>query len=155
MKRITKSQNSVVEQDLVLVGGTDHVEHDVGLHLVQDNAVVVEDDVARLLGGLVNEALFERLLRLQVGVRVTRCACAAYQTSSPLAIAHATNTRGASCLSSSMLRVRMRTRGSGVRRRKVLGEYPGAILSAEDEDCLNGEKGHSRRHVGGWDVMLR
>lgn len=101
MKRITKSQNSVVEQDLVLVGGTDHVEHDVGLHLVQDNPVVVEDDVARLLGGLVNEALLERLLRLQIGIRVARCACAAYQTSSPLAIAHATDTRGASCLSSS------------------------------------------------------
>lgn len=50
----------------------------------------------------------------------------------------------------------MRTRGSGVRRRKVLGEYPRAILSAEDEDCLNGEKGHSRRHLGGWaDVILR
>lgn len=78
MKRITKSQNSVVEQNLVLVGGTDHVEHDVGLHLVQDNPVVVEDDVARLLGGLVDKALLERLLRLQIGIRVARCACAAY-----------------------------------------------------------------------------
>ena len=33
-----------------------------------------------------------------------------------------------------------------MRRLKVLCEYPGAILGAQDEDGLDGEKGHSRRH---------
>jgi hypothetical protein len=88
MKRVAKSQNSVIEQNLVLVGGTNDVEHDVGLHLVQDDSVVIEDDVSGLLGRLVDETLLECLLRFQVGIRMARCTYAAYQTSSQLAMAH-------------------------------------------------------------------
>lgn len=77
MERVTQGQHGVIQQDLVLVGGANDVQHDVGLHLVQHDAVVVEDDVARLLGRLVDEALFKRLLRLQIGVGMARDACAA------------------------------------------------------------------------------
>jgi hypothetical protein len=77
MQRVTQSQHGVIQQDLVLVGSANDVQHDVRLHLVQHDAVVVEDDVARLLGRLVDEALFESLLRLQIGVRVCWDACAA------------------------------------------------------------------------------
>lgn len=148
MERITKSQHRIIEQNLVLVGGANDIEHDVGFHLVQDNSVVVEDDIARLLGRLVNKALLESLLRLQVGIRVARYACAAYQTSSPLAMAHTLKHSGR--IAAAQLNLHVRTGRSGVRRRKVFGKYPGAILSSKDEDCLDGEEGHSRRHFGGW-----
>lgn len=82
MKRVAKSQYCVVEQNLVFVGGTNNVEHDVGLHLIQDNAVVVQDNVSGLLGRLVDETFLECLLRLQVGIRMGRYACASYSISS-------------------------------------------------------------------------
>lgn len=69
MQRVTERKNSVVEQNLVLVDVADDVHHNVGLVLVQNNAVIVEDDVAILLRGFVDQALLESLLRLQVGVR--------------------------------------------------------------------------------------
>jgi hypothetical protein len=69
VKRVTERKDSVVEQNLVLVDVADNVHHNVGLVLVQNNAVIVEDDVAILLRGLVDQALLESLLRLQVGVR--------------------------------------------------------------------------------------
>lgn len=100
MKRVAKSQYCVVEQNLVLVGGTNNVEHDVGLHLIQDNSVVVQDDVSGLLGRLVDKALLECLLRLQVGIRMGRYACASYSTSPQLAMAQhviALQRRNASC----------------------------------------------------------
>lgn len=78
MKRVAKSQYCVVEQNLVLVGGTNDVEHDIGLHLVQDNSVVIQDDVSGLLRRLVDKALLECLLRLQVCIRMGRYACASY-----------------------------------------------------------------------------
>lgn len=49
----------------------------------------------------------------------------------------------------------MRTSGSGMGRRIVFSENPGAILGAKDEDCLDGKKGHSGSHCGGLvDLML-
>lgn len=72
MQRVAQSQHRVVQQDLVLVGSADDVHHDIRLELVEDDSVVVEDDVAVLLGRLVNQALLKRLLRLEVRVGIAR-----------------------------------------------------------------------------------
>ena len=42
-----------VEQNLVLFGTADDVEHNIRLHLKDNNLAIVEDDVGRLLGGLL------------------------------------------------------------------------------------------------------
>ena len=69
---VAQGEDRVVEQNLVLVEAADDVDHDVRLELVEYDPVVVEDDVARLLGRLVDEALFKGLLRLEVRVGVGR-----------------------------------------------------------------------------------
>lgn len=70
MQRVANRQDRVVQQDFVFLQAADDVQHDIRLELVQDDAVVVEDNVASLLGRLLNEALLERLLSLDVVVRV-------------------------------------------------------------------------------------
>jgi hypothetical protein len=72
VQRVPQSQNRIVQQDFILVHATDNVDHDIGLELVEDDPVVVEDDVARLLGSLVNQTLLKGLLRLDIGVRAAR-----------------------------------------------------------------------------------
>jgi hypothetical protein len=42
-----------VEQNLILLGATDDVEHDIGLHLEDNNLAIIKDDVGRLLGSLL------------------------------------------------------------------------------------------------------
>lgn len=70
MQRVPHRQNNIVQHDLVLVHAADDVHHDVALALVQHDAVVIQDDVPRLLGRLLEQALLEGLLRF--GVRVRR-----------------------------------------------------------------------------------
>jgi len=70
VKGVSQSQNGVVQKNLVLVDTANNVHHDIRLHLVQHNSVVVENNVAGLLGGLLNETLLESLLRLDIGVGV-------------------------------------------------------------------------------------
>lgn len=79
VKRIPQSQNDVVKKDLVLVDASDNIHHDVRLHLVQNDPVVVEDDIAGLLCRLLQETLLKGLLRLDIGVGV----CLAYRGSIP------------------------------------------------------------------------
>lgn len=74
MERVSQRKDGVVEQDLVLVDTAHNVHHDVRLHLVQHDSVVVKDDVAGLLGRLLKEALLESLLGLDIGVGVGGCA---------------------------------------------------------------------------------
>ncbi len=77
VKGVAQCQNCIVQQNLILLETAHDVNHDVRLQLIQDDAVVVEDDVARLLGRLVNQALLKGLLRLEVRIRVRRRGCAA------------------------------------------------------------------------------
>lgn len=70
VKGVSQSQNGVVQKNLVLVDTANNVHHDIRLHLVQNNSVVVENNVAGLLGSLLNETLLESLLRLDIGVGV-------------------------------------------------------------------------------------
>jgi hypothetical protein len=70
VERVPQGEDGVVQKNLVLVDATDDVHHDVRLHLVQHDPVVVEDDIASLLGRLLNEALLKGLLRLDIGVGV-------------------------------------------------------------------------------------
>lgn len=74
VQRVPQGKNGVVEQDLVLIDTANDVDHHVGLHLIQHDPVVVEDNVAGLLRGLVNQTLLECLLRLQIGIRAGRSA---------------------------------------------------------------------------------
>lgn len=53
MQRIPQRKKGVIEQDLVLLGATDEIEHQVSLLLVQHDLVIVEDDVARLFRRLL------------------------------------------------------------------------------------------------------
>lgn len=72
MHRVAKGQDDVVEHDLVLLHSADDIYHNVGLALVEDDAVVVEDDVGGLLCCLLEESFLEGFLGLEVGV----CRCA-------------------------------------------------------------------------------
>lgn len=73
VQRVAERQDSVVEEDLVLVDIANDVHHDIGLVLVQNDTIVVEDDIACLLRRLLNEALLESLLRLEIRVGTARC----------------------------------------------------------------------------------
>lgn len=46
-QRIPQGEDDVVKQDLVLIYRSHDVHHNIGLHLVQDYSVVVEDDCGR------------------------------------------------------------------------------------------------------------
>ena len=52
-----------VQQHLVLLGAAHNVEHNVRLHLEDDNLSVIQDDVGRLLGCLLC-ALSDHVLAL-------------------------------------------------------------------------------------------
>lgn len=49
MQGIPKRKNNVVKQNLVLVNAANDIHHDVRLHLIQHDPVVIEDDIAGLL----------------------------------------------------------------------------------------------------------
>lgn len=70
MQTVPERQQHIVQQHLVLLGAADDVDGHVRLHLVQDYAVVKEEDVAVLLGRLGQERLFEAGLGRLVGVGV-------------------------------------------------------------------------------------
>lgn len=72
MQRVADGENSIVKQNLVLVGCANNVNHDIGLELVEHNAVIVEDNITSLLARLINETLLKGLLRLGIGVWVRR-----------------------------------------------------------------------------------
>lgn len=70
MQAIPQREEHVVQQHLVLLGAAHHVDGHVRLHLVEHHPVVVEQDVAVLLGRLGQEALLEARLGglVRVGV---------------------------------------------------------------------------------------
>lgn len=148
MQRIANGEDGVVEKNLVLVHAADDVDHDVRLELVEDDPVVVEDDVARLLGRLLDETLLKGLLRLDVGVGIRRrvAGCPWFLNSQPMPFSFCPYQCPSGGEGGGNRDRCVHTVGSGVRRGVVFGEYSRSVLGAQDEDGLHRQEGHSGRH---------
>lgn len=127
---IPQRQHDAIKQHLILLPPAHDIQHNVALHLEDDDLAIIQDHIARGFVGLVEEALFECFLGLDGRVGVWR--------------------RGEGVLGEG-------GGGGGVGRGVVFCEDAGAVVGAEEEDGVDGEEGEVGGHAadGGWGWRAR
>lgn len=123
-----------VQQNLVLFGASNDVEHDVRLHLEDDDLLVVEDNV----GGLLRCLLWAKSDAIT-------CSSSRVPTQQPLLEGLLVLDRLVCDLAGVVAGVVLGRMGIRV----VLGEDARAIVGGEDQDRLDAEEGERARHGSG------